>query len=69
MKIIEDKWSSAQFSYPFRHTCGQCRSALEIEEGDVQEKEGKNQFEVSYSYFTVTCPLCKYVGMVTPQKK
>jgi hypothetical protein len=69
MKVLEDKWTSAQFAYPFRKTCAQCKSELEIEKGDVQSKTGQNQFDATYTYFVVMCPLCKYVQMVEPQKQ
>jgi hypothetical protein len=69
MKIIQDNWSSAQFIYPFKVTCQSCHSQLEIEQDDLHKKESTNQFDATYSYFTITCPLCNYVGMVDPQKK
>ena len=69
MKVIQDKWSKAQFVYPFRKNCPNCTSELEIEEGDVQPKKGENQWGASYSYFTATCTLCSHVFMVEPQKR
>ncbi len=69
MKVIEDNYSSAQFVFPFRKTCNNCHSELEVEDGDLQRKEGKNQFEATYHYYVVACPLCKHVMMVEPKRR
>ena len=69
MKVIQDKWSTAQFTYPFRKNCASCLSELEIEDGDLQLKKGENQFGAGYSYFVIECPLCRHVMMVEPQKR
>lgn len=68
MKIIKDNRPIAHFRYPFRINCLECKSELEVEEGDVVEKQGDSE-RGRFTYFTVLCPVCKYNQSVKPNNK
>jgi len=68
MKIIQDKRPLGQFNYPFRLTCCYCKSELEVEDGDVQERTGDSE-RGQFTYWFLNCPACNTRNHLSPSKK
>ncbi|WP_324671055.1 CXXC-containing zinc-binding protein [Hymenobacter sp. GOD-10R] len=66
MKIIQNNTANNRFIYPFRLTCTNCHSILEVEQGDVKHSDG-NEFINLSAHFYVQCPACSTHNTVKPQ--
>lgn len=64
MKVIQDNRVRSRFTFPFRITCGRCKSELQVDSNDDIKEASGSEMQGTNSHMYVRCPLCHFHNSV-----